>query len=424
MIGSVQLDDAVRAIERANIVLVCSMRGPAGGRFVYTLLDGHPEAVCYPFKINHVLGDDEVEGLSRPELVARIMRRKRLFDSASNGSDFEGLGPDGKQSIVVDRRTFEATLAALLERLPLTFRNLLLAIAVAHNTATGLRPTGSYFVFYAHELHVAVRYLRAIGTARILAVHRHPINLFASAMRHTRDWSLGNRWQRSAEQAGESVIEAVCRKKVLIPYRPGEFFLNVYRSLEKCDEIDVVLLESLHAEPEQSMRLLADRLGLSWSPTLLAGTIHGLSWGGKGQVKTGGFSPETHRHIRMSVVGQGGWHSIRFIGQNLHMRLGYQDTPARWTDLLSIDRTSIAYYRDLLKLLHEVAFDQSLGVGANDRLRLCGRNLLAAIRYPFVRLGDFALAAAYDRRARVGKLSVINPFVKGRRYFDLEEHAG
>ena len=424
MTEDLRLNEGIRAMERANIVLVCSLRGPGGGRFLYTLLDGHPDTVCYPFKVNHVIRCEEFDGLSRAQLVALIMRRKRLFDTSQNGADFAALGQDGERTVVVDRTRFEAALTALLDRRPLSFRNFLLAVAVAHNIATGLRPAGTHFIFYAHELHVAVRYRRALGTAGILAVHRHPVNLFASAVRYTRDWSLGNRWQTSAELAGEPVTEAVRRKKVLIPYRPGEFFLNVYESLAQCDTVDVMLLERLHAEPEASMRLLADSLGLSWSPTLLAGTVHGLSWGGKGQVRTGGFSPELHRAVRMAIVGRGGWQTIRFIGQNLHMRLGYQDAPGRWTDLFSVDRTAIAYYRDLLPLLYEIAFDRSLGVGANDRLRLCSRNIWNAARYPLIRLSDFFAAAAHDRKANVGKLRVVNPFIEGNRYFDMEERAG
>lgn len=415
------LHDGLRAMADADIVLVCSLRGPGGGRFLYALLDGHRDAVCYPFKLNHVIRRDEFEGLSKQQLVALILGRERLFDTSQSGGDFAGLGQDGKQAVLVDRARFETALTALLDRHPLTFRNFLLAIAVAHNIAIGLKPAGSHFIFYAHELHVAVRYLRALGTARILAVHRHPVNLYASAVGYTRNWSLGHRWQKSAAVAGEPIAEAARRKKVLIPYRPGDFFINVYKSLEQCGTVDVVLLERLHADPEASMRLLAERLGLFWSPSLLEGTIHGLSWGGKGRARTGGFSHELHRTLRLDFVGRGGQRTLRFIAQNLHMRLGYQRTAARWTDVFGVDRTALTYYRDVLGLLREIALDPDLGVSWKDRLRLAGRNIWNAARFPLIRLTDFFAAAACDRRTSVDKLCVVNPFVPGITYFEAKD---
>jgi hypothetical protein len=415
------LDDGLRAMDSAEIVLVCSLRGPGGGRFLYALLDAHPQTICYPFKLNHLVHPREFEGRSKRQLIDVVLGRKRLFDTSLNGADFASLGRDGQQALVVDRATFSDSLSALVDQRPLTFRNFVLAVAIAHNIAIGSRPAGSHFIFYAHELHVAVRYLRALGAARILAAHRHPINLYASAMRYTRNWSIGSRWQESAALAGEAAAVAARRKKVLIPYRPGDFFLNVYKSLAQCGAVDVVLLERLHAEPEASLRLLAERLGLSWSPTLLEGTIHGLSWGGKGGARTGGFSRELHRAVRTDFVGRGGQRTIRFIAQNLHTQLGYQRTRAQWTDVLGIDRSALAYYRDVLTLLREIALDRDLGVSWQDGLRLCGRNIWNAACFPLVRLSDFFVAAASDRKLSDDKLRVVNPFVPGIAYFDSKE---
>jgi hypothetical protein len=419
--GTAEIERALRSIERARIVLVSSLRGPAGGRFLYTLLDGHPDAHCYPFKLSNVVSPEDFAAGTRADLVARLLSRDMLFDTRRYGVDLGRLGARGEASIQIDRARFRESLELLLDRVPWSFRNYLLAIAAAHNLALGIHPEGDAFIFYAHELRLAVRHRESLGDATLLAIHRHPINLYASGVRYTRERSVGERWRAFAERAGVDLATAARDKKVVMPYRLGSLF-DFYRTLERAGgSLGVVLLERLHAEPEASMRLVADHLGLRWSDTLLHGTIHGLPWGGKGTARLSGFSPDLHRTVDHAAVGRGGAAKIGFCTGRLHSHLGYQRERSSWTGAFGVDRVALRYYRDVWQVLREIALDRSSGLGLSDRLAIWRDNLENAARYPFQRIADTMTTAAADRRLATENLAVINPFRPEVEYFDRPE---
>lgn len=422
--ASLSVERALRSIERARLVLVSSLRGPAGGRFLYTLLDGHPQATCYPFKLSNVVSPEEFASRSREDLVSGLLAREMLFDTRRYGVDLGRLGGDGTGSIQVDRGRFREHLDLLLDRLPWSFRSYLLAVAAAHNLALGIQPSGDHFVFYAHELKLAVTYRDALGGGALLAIHRHPINLYASGVRYTRERSVGDRWRAFAERAGVDLAAAARSKKVVMPYRLGSLF-DFYGTLERCrGALGIVLLERLHAEPEASMRLVAEHLGLPWSDTLLEGTVHGLPWGGKGTARLSGFSADLHRAIQRDAVGRGGAAKIRFCTGRLHSHLGYQRRPAGWTAALGVDRVALSYYRDVWQVLREITSDRRPGLGLSDRLVVWRDNLGNAVRYPFQRIADAVTTAAADRRLATRQLAVINPFRPGIDYFDTSDAQG
>jgi hypothetical protein len=400
------------ALERPRVSFISHLCGSAGSFFFHTLFDGHPSVNRFMFDLNRApIVIDDFDARTPEQHVALLLEdNERLFDTASDPSPMNTLrflGETRDRGIVVDRVLFAHYLKVILNDVPWSLRTLVIALTVAHNLARGIRPRSNVFVFYTHDLAKTVQFVRGFGGGDILALCRHPVNIFESRCRRQFRAHVD-----LAEAAGSSWRDALN----LPLYRPSQIFglEDFYRLLPSiAGRIGVVSIEELHASPQRSMERVAAYMGIPFSPVLLESTVDGLKWWGSHYTRLHGFSPSLHRDVKSDRVGRGDTAAVMRATLRLQRHLGYTSlTKIPVADALRARLPGRRYFADLEHLRRT-----TVGRGRGSDARCARFALERAAKYIVARTVHENAAlhrlAAHDARADFSKLAVINPVRPG-----------
>jgi len=304
--------------------------GRTGSDFFHSLLDGHPEIICFH---NHVYVAQFWRAKqceeSLPDLVNEFIwfRSEDKFNLGLFKSQYEKferhdqLGKNKNEHYTVNLEKFSSCVLSLLHGIPLTFDNFFYSIHVAYALAQGEDILKKKMIFY-HPHHVTeLKDFNDLWKGRnysILCTIREPKNTLVSNI---------NRWRYFEPET----------------FRPAFVLYQHVRILELCDpllclgrEINVLKLETLHQETERVLRAYCQRFKMTYFPSiLLESTIAGKLWWGDvlmGKYVTG-FNP---------AIDKEAWHG------------GMDKIDAFIFDTLNCQRASFYGYHDSSKKLRIV----------------------------------------------------------------------
>jgi hypothetical protein len=259
--------------------------GRSGSLLLSSYLDGHADVMMLPEIWGQKLYDffDHCSSLS-------------LRDKLIGYAAFEPRGPrffDG--AFAISPTQYYAAIQALLEfyaEWPSEFmesrRCFFLFVHIAYNLALGRRPAAGSHPLIVHALHdwdnVGARYLvEDFPQAKFVHTVRDPISS-CNGMFQYLFGGLADPLPRTYIKAPYSALSCLTDKD-----RPHFGMESRTRTIR---------FEDLHRDTAETMRKLADWLGLSYQPTLLDSTFNGIQWVVKRDGKTwsGPRSEQIQRH--------------------------------------------------------------------------------------------------------------------------------
>ncbi len=305
--------------------------GRSATGLLHALIDGHPEVTTLPgvyFKgffgpgvWNSIRHSDPDEMIRRfidlyevlfdarhPKAVPGNPSKRNVGMGIQEG--FTNLGAEKDQALTLDRQAFRKNMLEMLAgRERLTQGDFFRLLHRAFERAQG-RPGDEPLIFYhIHNPvpHEFLNFLRYFPDTQIMMMAREPIGCCES-------WI-------SKDVTEELDYTALSTKLAHMPY-------HVSRPEFSGRDAFGIRLDDLKLKPEATMRALADRLGIDWSPSLLEPTMQGLAWWGDPGSKTFGLDPfdpaVLHRQIG-TIFGERDQQLMRSLYYPFRVLYGWED---------------------------------------------------------------------------------------------------
>jgi hypothetical protein len=251
----------VLAMER---VAAISMWGRSGSLLVASYLDGHADVLMLPEMCSERLYEffERYQGLTL---------RDKLIAFAAFEPDYPRLF---EGDFAISPAQYQAAVQAIVEfygKWPPEFlasrRAFFLFVHIAYNLALGRRPA-SPCPLIVHMQHVRddalARYLTEdFPQAKFVHTVRDPISS-CNGLFHYLFGALAERFPRTYIRAPYTALDCLANKD-----RPHAGMESRTRTIR---------FEDLHRDPAETMRDLADWLGLPYQATLLDSTFNGIPW--------------------------------------------------------------------------------------------------------------------------------------------------
>jgi hypothetical protein len=250
-------------------LVLCSQIQRSGGTLLSRLFDGHPECHAHPYELK--LGRKQPEW---PQIdLADSSKRwfKRLYEEKVGRHLVGGYTKPGLktadvevfpfiflsrlQKLVFDRCAAEWPIERVRDVFDCYFTSYFNAWLDNQNLYSGSKRVVTAFTPRTNlDPDSVERFFEAYPDGTLVTLVRDPCAWYGSAVRHRRQYEDIERalelWRQSAA-AGLAAHGRYGERVVVLTY------------------------EQLVLEPEVTMQLLAGRLGISWSPTLLEPTFNG-----------------------------------------------------------------------------------------------------------------------------------------------------
>ena len=384
--------------------------GSSGVGLFNSLVDNHPQLYTLPFPLYQTpLNGEDFDSFDKSEHLRILRESSPVFFNTSldknPNSSLNKLGQSRDQWIEIDKDDFNAYLDLFLESVPFTYKNYLLAVTAAYNLALGRRPETAKFCFSVHDLRRAVELKKLVPGCRIIGMARHPLNTYKSYCRRCVNVLADER--RDKKQNNHLEYFLPCDTPL---------FKDFFDLIADFDgQVGCVVLEELHANPRDSMRNIAEYMGIDFDESLLQTTAGGELWCGSHYTRVSGFSKDLHRVVDSKYVGLSD--ALALLRTTLHYQryLGYtMRSNVRLAERIISRLLAKRYYLERIKLFFS-------GIRKNGLVGAMGRHLLSTTRdlyhYSRIRLGSenhviYGLEAR-DRKMDYSKIKILNPLTRG-----------
>jgi hypothetical protein len=343
-------------------VLITSLPSHTGGKFVTSLLDGHPELLTLPWAIHRIINKSSsksYEGLFKEAKVDdEFAKTFALLSGSSFEVDFFNITND---EVFTDYRFLLAfTLCAYAQK-----------SSISHLSKV------KHVVFHSHDVLRTIDFRDSIQPNIIIAIARHPCNAITGAFK---------KLQRSALNP--------TNYELLRPYRFSPYLIDFHKLFDFPDyhkKISIFSLEQLHYRPHESTAKLSTFLNISHEPSMLNSTLQGKTWEYKGAAGTRTSFSSQHRKIDNKLISKALEKNISYSCKNIYQLLGYKTNDpnpyTNWFNLFIIfDSITLRWYCDFifsyLKFLkNEPSLKKKIKKTTTTFLKL-------TLTYPLLRLKD------------------------------------
>ena len=238
------LDKIDWIMQNNRVILITSLPNHSGGKFLCTLLDGHSSLYVLPFSLHNSF---PVECFSESDLSNNI--DWMVYESREIYKIFD----------VIDEQKYRQIMAQIFLKHELTYKNYVVASYYAYFYCSGRLPDESVFVFFGHDYKRTVDFIKLFPDSLVVAMHRHPVNLYASyCAKIKRRYLQMNR--------------------IIPPYLMSDYFSSFMDFYAKKADVGLFSLEELHANPEVSLRLLSDYMDIQFEQCMMKSTMLGVEW--------------------------------------------------------------------------------------------------------------------------------------------------
>ena len=258
----------------------------SGSKFFHSLLDHHPNVICFPRKLQFSAFWNSVS--SRKDDLASIVDtfidRYDHFFSGECWYKFTRLerttelGPKRNETFFVDADLFRMNVYEILEEIEIDRTTLFLAFHFAYFKAKGNKLPESFLLFYhVHDAFLEEELEACIEDfpqTRILHTTRHPLQTLDSVF----NWMMSQNklFPRNLYTHYCAAINDVSNLLIKFPQT----------------QIKVLPFERLQKDSNEVMKNFCKWLDLEWNDSLLESTIDGKLWWGNGKEARNGFTPD------------------------------------------------------------------------------------------------------------------------------------
>jgi hypothetical protein len=390
-------------IKEKEIFLITSLFGSSNGSaFLNTLFDGHPDIYTFPHPIQTYINLEHFWDIDQSSHLDHILADEIFFNTSlgnnkNRGDGFHMLGEYKDEGFTVDRELFKSYLNNIILLLEWNEQNYILAVVVAFNWARGVIPNSSRFVLYVHDTSTTKYFERIFDQFKTVAICRHPLNVFVSLCKQSKQ-------------------KALDRDRLLgsISYA---FIGHFYDFLILRSNVGVVLLEELHANPDDSMRKIADYMGINFHESLLQSTAGGLKWWGIRVSILNGFLETLHKEVKTGYSGRNIESAIYNATRNFQEFIGYSGISKKRNIELRMylpGMLHVRYYKESFSIFLQL-FRKQESNGAIVKLIL---NYMRVLFYSFAfkymdQVWLYRCRMIDKRHEFKQKLQVINPLQNG-----------
>ncbi len=303
-------------------LLVCG-HPRSGTSLLLSLLDGHPEILAYPGETKYFRAIHGRPGLLDADALLRRTRIGRMTRDRISAIEH------ARTINAVQETTFTRALGEQLAAVA-TPADLLPAVMLAYAASIGSEPR-RYWVEKTplQELDLDTA-LELWPDLRALYIVRDPRDVYASF-----------RKKRVTRGKGLSVMKFAVRVRRSLA--SWERFVTAHPTRGR-----LLRYEDLVREPERSMRVVADFLGIEWSDELVRPTRAGRPWRGNSSFT------DSHRNVSASPIGRfakelmpGEVRALETLMSELFDRFGWirSATESGRGDWLAVARCSVRWSR-------------------------------------------------------------------------------
>ena len=367
-------------------ILISSLPLHTGGKFITTLLDGHPQLMVMPYEVH---GYANLKTLPKSDWISAIKYAKRdvEFNKIFN---------------IIGIKQFNDYYFFLAKHLRFSPRNFLISVTyiIYHQLGYKFKKNTS-LVFFTHDFQRTVKCLNWFKNPKIIFVSRHPYNMYAGYIKKLRRSAFTN-------PKYDNLIR---------PYRYVDVLYDVHSITLDLDlNVGAIILEQLHQQPEKSMRQLSNYINMNFHKSLLKSTEFGRKWVYEGiSGKVSGFG-EQHKNLNLKFLGV---HCLNGFNHNIknHLNFFSYNTPCN-TSFSKIkcifDKSFFFYYIDFflsLFLFWKRNFSFSYKIITTTKHIV--RNLFF---YPLIKFFDVCFhlrkIKARDKQSKYSNVKIINPLEK------------
>jgi len=272
-------------IHKKTKILCLMTVARAGSKLFHSLLDNHPQVLCFPRTLKFGSFWRDASSLKhQPELlIDKFIERHAHFFSArhwysiNNYDRADQLGADRQEGVQGDTSAFRNIALSLFEGKSPDRRTLFLALHFAYQEVCGRAiPDDPLILYHIHDVGLEDE-LRAcledFPESQVLMMVRNPIDSLDAEIK----------WMR---------MHCKVSARVLFKYycAVANDAGNLLNNFPAAD-IRVLPFEQLHARSREAMERLCSWTGLKWDDSLLVSTMHGKLWWGNGKAPRQGFNP-------------------------------------------------------------------------------------------------------------------------------------
>lgn len=305
-----------------NLKVLCLMTvARSGSKFFHSLVDGHPQVICFPRKLKFCSFWQRVSNKKdNPVAIvdAFIERYPHYFSGAcwykiNKYERANQLGPKMNETFSLDIDVFRQKTMSLLKDKEISRATMFLALHFAYCLATKRQIPEEPLIFYhihdaehEEELQACVN---DFPRTRVLLTTRNPLQSL--------DSEVG--WMKMHNK--------VSAKTIFKYYRAIVYDVSNLLVRFPDTEIRVLPFEMLHKQSRNILRKFCEWTGIEWDDALLQSTMHGKIWWGNGKNPRNGFNSNWKDYTLTPCRGLK-FNDWLVIGALLHKRMklyGYVD---------------------------------------------------------------------------------------------------
>tara|TARA_B100001123_G_scaffold443082_1_gene588175 strand:- start:1249 stop:2589 length:1341 start_codon:yes stop_codon:yes gene_type:complete len=272
---------------RSSLNVLCLVTvARSGSKFFHSLLDDHPNVICFPRKLQFSAFWNSVS-YRQDDLASIVDTFIDRYDHFFSGECWykftrlertTELGPKRNETFFVDADLFRKNVYQILEDIEIDRATLFLAFHFAYFMAKGNQIPDSFLLFYhvhdaflEEELEACVE---DFPQTRILHTTRHPLQTLDSVF----NWMVSQNklYPRNLYTHYCATINDVSNLLIKFPDT----------------EVKVLTFERLQKNSKEVMKKLCGWIDLEWNDSLLESTIDGKLWWGNGKKARNGFTPD------------------------------------------------------------------------------------------------------------------------------------
>tara|TARA_B110001450_G_scaffold234244_1_gene238100 strand:+ start:103 stop:1272 length:1170 start_codon:yes stop_codon:yes gene_type:complete len=290
---------------KLNIILIASLTNlGAGGKFLHSLLDDHPEVLTIPNAIQQFCDVKNFDKKNKKDIIKQLDKFKEFFDSKYDVTKGRAdLGPNKNLTIKISKKIFFNYLDNFLKENKWSLKNYILSVYFSYQFALNKSIKKKYIVIYLHDMFYLEIINRLFNKSKILTTVRLPINSFATYTRNKK-------------------IKAE-RTKNIIQGDYLHWLYSVFKFQDFKEKIYCINIEELHKNPKQSLISMCKKINLKFDNSLLSSTFNGKIWYNPRKYVYTGFKFQNHNKVNYAEVEKDVCHLIDSSTKNFQTFLGY-----------------------------------------------------------------------------------------------------
>ena len=293
----------------------------SGSKFFHSLMDGHPQVICFPRKLKFCSFWRRVSN-NRENPIAMIDIFIEMNPHFFSGTCWykvnkyeraDELGPEMNETFSVDIEIFRQKAMSLLKDKEISRATMFLVLHFAYCLATKKQIPEEPLIFYhIHDVALEEELQACVNDfprTQVLVMTRNPLQSLNSVVK----------WMEMHNKVSPRTLF-------------GYYSAIVYDAsnlLVRFPDIDIKVLvfEQLHKNSRTILERFCEWTGIEWNDVLLQSTMHGKLWWGNGKNPRKGFNPNWKDYTMTQCRGLrlNDWWVIGTLLHERMKRCGYID---------------------------------------------------------------------------------------------------